>query len=380
MRRSSLFSSFLACAALSAAPLVVLAPAEARAQTSASETARVTQLFKSGKAAFARNDMAEAERLFAEAFALRKSADIAANLGQSELEQQKYRPAAEHFHWALVNLLPSATDAQRRAVENGLARARAEVGVLRLDIQPEGSDVLVGEQHLGRTPIHGDVFVDPGEVIVSVKHDGYSSIDKRVIVGRGTEQAVEIALLPNADNSAASAPEPPTEHQTSAAAASTSGSDQARSRKSLAPALIATGVAIAGGAVGLVFTVSANNKESDADQLRDDLNLLGGCGAGGSAPAGDCAELSDQRKSVDSSRNIAIGAFVVGGVAALTAGYFYWDALAHRGTSDSARSRLRPHRNRSLASVALTPSLEMGRSASGNRAPDAFKLTLSGKF
>src|SRR3954465_951055 len=108
------------------------APRGAVAQTNASETAHVTELFKGGKAAFAKGDMAEAERLFDQALAIRKSSDIAANLAQSELEQQKYRSAAEHFSWALANLLPSATDAQRKAVETGLSRARAEVAVLRL--------------------------------------------------------------------------------------------------------------------------------------------------------------------------------------------------------------------------------------------------------
>src|SRR4051812_34401085 len=114
------------------------APRTVYGQTAASETARVTELFKSGKAAFAKGDMPEAERLFAEALALRKSSDIAANLAQSQLEQQKYKKAAEHFSWALANLLPSATDAQRKAVETGLARSRTEVAVLRLDVKPHG--------------------------------------------------------------------------------------------------------------------------------------------------------------------------------------------------------------------------------------------------
>jgi hypothetical protein len=123
-------------------------------------------------------------------------------LGQSELEQQKYREAAEHFSWALINLLPSATDAQRKAVENGLARSRAEVAILRLDIRPDGSDVLVAQNHLGKSPVPSSVFVDPGEVIVSVKHDGFVAVDKRVIAGKGTEQAVEISLTPKDDAAA----------------------------------------------------------------------------------------------------------------------------------------------------------------------------------
>src|SRR3954470_11510970 len=143
------FSSLLPVAGLAFGICTWAAPERALAQTSAAETARVTELFKSGKVAFAKGDMAEAERLFAEALAMRKSSDIAANLAQSELEQQKYRKAAEHFSWALANLLPSASDAQRKAVETGLSRARAEVAALRLEIKPDGSDVLVGQDQLG---------------------------------------------------------------------------------------------------------------------------------------------------------------------------------------------------------------------------------------
>ncbi|HYQ17038.1 MAG TPA: PEGA domain-containing protein [Polyangiaceae bacterium] len=375
MLRSSSFQHVLAFSvAFGVAELSLIAvPGAALAQTSASDTARVTQLFKGGKAAFARNDMAEAERLFAEAFALRKSSDIAANLGQSELEQQKYRASAEHFQWALINLLPSASDTQRKAVETGLARSRAEVGVLRLDIKPEGSDVLVGEQNLGKTPIIGDVYVDPGEVIVSVKHDGFVALDKRVMVGKGTEQAVEIGLVPKDETpppasgiDSTNAPKP---------ASSASPSDHVTSKKSLVPAFVATGVAVAGGVVGLVFTLDANSKADKADQLRDDLNAEGGCGDRGTAPSERCSDLSSKRKSVDTSRNIAIGAFVVGGVAALTAGYLYWDALAHSGQeSASARNR------RARRSVALTPSVNLERGADGRRTPESFKLTLSGTF
>ncbi|HEX2875541.1 MAG TPA: PEGA domain-containing protein [Polyangiaceae bacterium] len=345
--------------------------AHALGQTSASETARVTELFKSGKVAFSKGDMAEAERLFAEALALRKSSDIAANLAQSELEQQKYRKAAEHFSWALANLLPSATDAQRKAVESGLARARTEVAVLRLEIQPEGSDVLVGQDSVGKSPVTSSVFVDAGEVIVSVKHDGFVSVDKRLMVGKGTEQAVEITLTPK-DPAATpvgggavvdSGLQHPTEPGPSDAGAETKP-------KSLVPAFVATGVAVAGGVVGLVFTLSANSKEDEADQKRDLLNVLGGCNGG--APAADCADLKDQRDSVDSSRNLAVGAFVVGGVAALAAGYFYWDALRHRGSG----SALQPKRT---FVGGLTPSLDVGR-ARDAASLESVSLRLSGTF
>lgn len=359
--------------------LVLLAPVvgtpAAHAQTSASETAKVTQLFKSGKVAFGKGDMPEAERLFAEAFALRKSSDIAANLAQSQLEQRKYRAAAEHFQWALTNLLPSASDAQRRAVEAGLAKSRAEVAALRLDIKPDGADVLVGEQNVGKSPIAASVYVDPGETIVSVKREGYVALDKRIVADKGTEQAVEVSLQPKEDAPAATPPA--IDSGLKEAAPAPASSDTARSprHKSLVPAFVATGVAVAGGVTGLVLLLSANSKATDADELRDDLQAQGGCGEGGSAPASRCADLVDRRERVDTMRNIEIGAVVVGGVAALAAGYFYWDALAHGAGADHAR---RPPRSRTLA---FTPHVDLSRApGSGNGALPSVKLGLSGTF
>ena len=367
------FLSPLLASVLALGACTLLAPTAALAQSSAAETARVTELFKAGKAAFAKGDMAEAERLFAEALAMRKSSDIAANLAQSQLEQQKYRKAAEHFSWALTNLLPSASDAQRRAVETGLARSRTEVAVLRLDIKPEGSDVLVGPEIVGKSPITNNVFVDPGEVIISVKHDGFVSVDKRVMVGKGTEQAVELTLSPKEGAAApvAAAPGVDSGLQPSTPPAAPSDAGASSEPKSLVPAFVATGVAVAGGVVGVVFTVSAGSKSDDADTLRDRLKADGGC-AGTAAPA-ECADLKSQRDSVDSSRNLAVGAFVVGGVAALVAGYFYWDALRHHG-GGSAR-----HARRTIL-AGVTPSFDIGRARGNDAAIGSVKLSLSGNF
>jgi hypothetical protein len=368
-------SFFLRSVLLAAALALPLATSgRALAQTSATETAHVTQLFKSGKAAFAKGDMAEAERLFAEAFAIRKSSDIAANLGQSELEQQKYRRAAEHFQWALANLLPSATDAQRKAVETGLARSRAEVAILRLEIKPDGAEVLVGDQNLGKAPVAGSVYVEPGEVIVSVKRDGFVAIDKRLVVGKGTEQAVEVTLNPRdpAPGTAAGGAVSPAvdsglEHKP---ALITSDSETPAHHKSLVPAYVATGVAVVGLGAGLAFTLSANSKDDDADNFVERLGGPSACGAGGAASATDCADLKDQRDSAKSSRNLALGSFIVGGVAAVVAGYFYWDGLTHNARDKAERRR---------PWLALTPRLDVSRAREGVGV-DSVKLGLLGTF
>jgi hypothetical protein len=241
---------------------------------------------------------------------------------------------------------------------------------LRLEIKPDGSDVLVGPDNLGKSPLASSVFVDPGEVIISVKHDGFVSLDKRVMAGKGTEQAVELTLAekesapvtpaPVVDSGLQRSTEPPIDRGAAAP-------------KSLVPAFVATGVAVAGGVVGLVFTISANSKSDHANTERDTLTALGGCN-GGDAPPNRCSALKDQRKSVDATRNIAVGAFVVGGVAALAAGYFYWDALRHRGGST-----VQARRRTILAS--LTPSFDVERARANDAVSiGAVKLSLSGNF
>jgi tetratricopeptide (TPR) repeat protein len=354
---------------LSALVAVTMAPESARAQTTAADTARATELFKNGKVAFSKGDMAEAEQLFAQALTIRRSSDIAANLGQSQLEQQKYRAAAENFAWALANMLPSATDAQRKAVEHGLARARAEVAMLRLDIKPDCADVLVGEHAVGKAPLPAGVYVEPGEVIVAVRHDGFIAIDKRVMVGKGTEQAIEIALAPKSDEQPPTGAAPGAVNSGLEADAGVGPADRAPAR-SLVPAYVATGVAVAGGVAGLVFTLTANSKENDADELRDQLATFPG-GCNGDAPQTDCDDLAEQRQSVDTSRNLALGAFVVGGVAAVVAGYFYWDALSHRNREAKREPRL----------YGLVPSIDVGRARATDAASvGSVKLSVSGNF
>jgi hypothetical protein len=254
-----------------------------------------------------------------------------------------------------------------------LARSRAEVAILRLDIKPEGSDVLVGDQNVGKSPVSGGVYVDPGEVIVSVKHEGFIALDKRVMVSKGTEQTIDIALTPRdeatpAAGTAATRVDSGLEHPAPAAATADA---PASKPKSLVPAFVATGVAVAGGVVGLVFTLSANSKEDTADKRVVELGGAGACGPTPTASAGDCADLKSQRDSVDTSRNIAIGSFIVGGVAALAAGYFYWDALSHRESASA-----QPQRR-----LALTPRVDFEQAhGRAGAPPDAVKLSVLGTF
>jgi hypothetical protein len=190
------------------------------------------------------------------------------------------------------------------------------------------------------------------------------------MVGKGTEQAIEVTLTAKDDATPVTAPLVDSGLHASGPGAADAAADSSKP-KSLVPAFVATGVAVAGGVVGLVFTLKANSKSDDANKLRGDVLALGGCNGG--APEADCAELKSRLESKDSATNVAVGAFVVGGVAALAAGYFYWDALRHRGASTSQRGR------RTILG-SLAPSLDIGRSRANDAAIESVKLSLSGNF
>src|SRR3954454_11393209 len=109
----------LACACLLIATGIT---AGADAQGDGPDSDRANLLFKKGKVAFNAGKYNDALRIYSEAWTLKKSPDIAANLAQTESELGKHRDAAEHFSFALGHLLPSSTDEQQQALAEGLAQ------------------------------------------------------------------------------------------------------------------------------------------------------------------------------------------------------------------------------------------------------------------
>jgi tetratricopeptide (TPR) repeat protein len=74
----------------------------------------------------------EAEALFEKAFALKRTHDIAANLGLVELKLGKASEAAEHMTFALRYSPPSDSDEMRKRIRQRLEEALAFAGTLRV--------------------------------------------------------------------------------------------------------------------------------------------------------------------------------------------------------------------------------------------------------
>src|SRR3954463_15429616 len=129
----------------------------ADAQGDGPDNDRANLLFKKGKVAFNAGKYNDALRIYNEAWSLKQSPDIAANLAQTESELGKHRDAAEHFAFALAHLLPSTTDEQKRALAEGLEVEKKEIGTLHVTLEPADSKLSLDDAVIA-LPANGDVY------------------------------------------------------------------------------------------------------------------------------------------------------------------------------------------------------------------------------
>jgi hypothetical protein len=314
-------------------------------------------LFKKGKVAFNSGKYNDALRIYTEAWSLKQSPDIAANLAQTESELGKHRDAAEHFAFALGHLLPSSTDEQKQALADGLAIEKKEIGSLHVTLEPADSVLTIDDAPV-TVPASGDIFVEPGEHGIAVSHPGYEPNQQTIRLSRGTAQVLWIKLTEVGGPATSEDPQ----HRTDAATETAPPPIKDQSRRSIVPALVGGGLVAAGAAVGVVFMISGNSSQKDADQLRASLPGPNACGLG-TPYVSECAALHDKNSDIDRARTIEIVGFSVAGAAAVsTALYLIWP---HSHAQSHASSR-------ATVTSSLSPILAI--------TPGATNVGLSGRF
>jgi hypothetical protein len=344
--RSNSIKRGLLCASVLA--LVCLA-GTARADANA-DSERANLLFKKGKVAFNDGKYTDALRIYGEAWGLKQSPDIAANLAQTEAELGKHRDAAEHFAFALAHLLPSSTDEQKKALAEGLEIEKREVSTLHVTLEPADALLAVDDAPVALPP-NGEVFVDAGDHHAVVSREGYETNSQTLHVSKGSAQVLWIKL----PEQGAAAPAPAPAPVAAPVLDTLPPKLDEGSPRSLVPAVIGGGLVVAGAAVGVVFLLSANSSQKDANQVAGSLPGNNACGAGTPHTA-DCATLHDDNKDIDRSRTIELTGFAVAGAAAVgTLVYLLW-----------------PHSIDAATARSLTPSF--------SAAPGLGSLNLTGRF
>jgi hypothetical protein len=298
---------------------------------------RAGALFAEGKAAAKKNDWQTAYRLFQESWILNASYDTAANIGFSALKLKKYAEAARFLSYALRHFPTTGERAKRNELSRLLGVAKKQVTTVTVVVEPANAEVLVNDTP--RADQDDPLFLDPGQHTIEVRASGYESEKQTLVTTAGAERNLNIALKQSMAPAALTAAPPPAPATTAPPAPIDSAppptSDTAGSGRSLVPAIVAGGVAVVGLAAGIGFTVSANSKESDADDIRKATGPSG-CARPTSAP--DCDRLHDLEESEDRQSTFGTIGFIVGGVGAAAAlGYLLWPQDRQTATNMTAR-------------------------------------------
>lgn len=314
---SRFLASFLAATVLQVTlPNVVAAQTT---QASADEGAKARELFRQGAAAMKDGKFPEARKALLQVWTIRQSYDVAAVLGQAELELKAYRDAAEHLDFALKNLAPRESAETLANIKNGLATAKQHIAEVRLTVNEPNARITIDNTDAGVSPLSGSLYVAPGQHIIQAHLDTDRIAKQTIQASSGSTYTVELTVPPPP----VSGPSAPGSGLGAAAPAPKQPADRIDTGPSLTPVFIGGGLAVVGAALGIGYRISASSHYDDLQTLKE-KNGADGCKNGTALPA-DCSAQQTAADSVDSRRNISTVSFVVAGAAAVgTALYWFW--------------------------------------------------------
>lgn len=274
--------------------------------------------FDRGKALFAEEKYEEARGEYAEAWKLRRAADIACNLGNVELMLGKARDAAEHLLYCSKHFPISGTPEQRKKLDARFAEARAKVGMIRVVTALGGVEIVVDGRSVGRSPLEEGVFVEPGAHTVKGKLSGYKSAQQDVEAKAGED--VEVSMSLEREVVIVKVPEK-------------------SEPMALWPALVAGGVGVVGIGAGVGLMLASNSRYDDSVALREKLTAQDGTTACLElANKADCDAMSSAEASARTFRTLSIVGYVAGGIGMAVGGVLGY--LHFRGDSAPAAADL----------------------------------------
>lgn len=154
--------------------------------------------FAEGAAAHKAGRFAEAEALFLKAWAVKKTWDVAANLGLAQVNLGKHVEAAEHLAYALQWFPASELAATKEVLERRLKSAREEIGALTVTVNVDGAEVRVNGEVKGTSPLQAELFVAPGDVTIEASKSGYEPVRRKLTVAKGANETPALTLAPTA--------------------------------------------------------------------------------------------------------------------------------------------------------------------------------------
>ncbi|WP_437798769.1 PEGA domain-containing protein [Sorangium sp. So ce693] len=288
-----------------------------------------TRLYRDGK-------YVEAEAALLSAWELRPTFDVAHNLGNTEYQLKKHKEAAQYLSYALRDWPQiNATAKQKPKAQQRFDESRAQVGAVTVTVRVVGAEVLVDGKVVGKAPLEGEVFVDPGERRLEARLEGYMPASQMVQVARGGTAEVTLAMAP-VKSEAAETPVAKAEGAVTAPGAP-AGAPAAEKPpvapverppgKNWVPAIALGAASAVGLGVGIATTVASNNANSDGRVQRDQIFADGGGCLASPSFAERCAKVERSAERAGLLGDIALGSYIASGaLAAAAVTYALWPA------------------------------------------------------
>jgi tetratricopeptide (TPR) repeat protein len=287
-----------------APPASPAAPPGPDAGAATSPEDRAAKLYAEGNALYDQGKHTQAEAKYQAAWDLRKSFDVAGNLGNVEVQVGQHRDAVEHLTYALQTFPLGEKPEKRKFLEKRLAEAKQQIGTLRIAVNIDGAEILIDGKPIGQSPLPGEVYVEPGERVIDVRR-GRLVATESILVAKGSSQNVAVTL-------------------------------ESGPKKAI---LIAGGAVGAAGLLsGVVFAIVSTGKAGDADAKHDELAAgPGGQGACTlSQNQASCNDLLALREDQALFANVSVWSFILGG-AALAGTAVYWVMSTYEPTPTPTR-------------------------------------------
>jgi hypothetical protein len=364
---------------LAFAPIAVGAPAFAQ-DDATTKAARAR--FNEGVEFYDKGQYENARTSFLQAYALRKHPAVLLNLAQSSLRSGHTLEAAKYFQQYLKEST-SLTASQRSDAEKGLADARSKLGRIEVSA-PTGADIMVDNDHVGTAPLTDLVDVEPGMHTVKANSEA-----KSITVAGGQQVSakfgassgaavpvppVSTGTPPGTGDTPPDATQPPADQNATPppVTADTKRTNLLAPPKTMTPVWVGLGVAVAGGAMAIVFVIFKSNANNSYNNLQNTIKTHkspaprpGECTNPSPSFAQACSTLNDDYNAVNTDAllgNIGLGIAIAG--VALAGGWYLFAPKRDSGTVTTGQQ----------SSSATTPTLApmVGLHTTG--------LSLSGAF
>lgn len=296
------FQILAVCAALAAPALTSTHEARAQAagaqgqssqKVDAAALAKARETFQQANKLYDEGKFPQAERLYEEAWKIKKSYDLAGNYGNLLADMAKPRPAAMLLSFAIKEFPAGGKPALREALVKRLGEVKRLIGTLRVTVNAPRADgpAPKADIYIDGHQVENDdeIYVDPSLHTVEARADGYMPASEQITAHKGKTVDVSLTLVP----------------------------PKGANKGVLVAGSVIAGVSILTGAVLLGVGAS---KSSTISGLQSELKATGGCPT--DTTGGKCEELRSAASSRTTLGSAGVG-MLVGGAAVGVATIIY---------------------------------------------------------